>query len=221
MQNFDKAVEKYRRELLEFSKQSKAVFADEEMIEEEIAEEIQTKTEDEIPVKQVIAEPKNTIIDEIKENDNTAISVADEPINTYADFLAKNSSKGQMKVQVTIAGTIPLPNANVTVSVDLPDGSRELYNGYTDIDGIIDPINLPAPPVSLSFDENSTVVPYAVYNVKVTHPDFSPAEFKNAPVFDSIKSIQPVTLVPITENGDTPGSTIVPNQPMELFGGEN
>lgn len=209
MQNFDKAIEKYRRELIEFSKMNKVHTP--EIIESEI-EPIIEETEEEI-VQPVMAE----IVEDVPILNKGKL----EPYKDYEDFLSKNSSTGQMKIQVTIAGTIPLPNAQVTVSVDLPDGEKELYSGYTDIDGIIDPVTLPAPPVSLSFDENSTTVPYSVYNVKVTHPDFSPAEFKNAPVFDSIKSIQSVILVPNTENGDIPGSILVENEPMNLYGGEN
>lgn len=217
MPNFDKEIEKYRRELLEFSKMSRKF---DDVIEEENSQEVSVEplhTEEVMPtISNAVEDVTQSIIDD----EPNIEPVMATPVNTYADFLAKNSAKGQMKVQVSIAGTIPLPNANVTVSVQLPDGERELYNGYTDIDGIIDPIVLPAPPVSLSYDENGTVVPYSVYTVRVTHPDFSPAEFRNAPVFDSIKSIQPVTLVPITENDKIPGTTLVQDQPMELFGGE-
>ncbi len=219
MLNFDNEIEKYRRELLEFSRMSKineVPVEEEEREPEVLREEISAE-----PIHIEEAVPASAEVTQASIYEPEALPAMATPAENYADFLAKNSAKGQMKVQVTIAGTIPLPNANVSVSAQLADGERELYNGYTDIDGIIDPINLPAPPVSLSYDENGTTVPYAVYTIRVTHPDFSPAEFRNAPVFDSIKSIQPVTLVPITENGDIPGKTLVQNPPMELFGGEN
>ena len=127
-----------------------------------------------------------------------------------------------MRVQVTSGGrSYPIINAIVKVSVPLETGDREIFSGYTDINGVVDNIVLPAPDSSYSLDEqNTTVEPFAVYEVTVTHPDFAKSEFFNVPVFANIKAIQPARLVPLTETGGEPGTVIIPEQPMRLFGGD-
>jgi hypothetical protein len=105
--------------------------------------------------------------------------------------------------------------------VDLADGEREVFSGLTDEDGVVDNISLPAPDVSLSFDENNTVEPFAVYRLRVNKADFSPIVFNGIPVFDSVKSIQPVELVPLSRSGGEPTQNVVPNEPITLYGGES
>ena len=129
---------------------------------------------------------------------------------------------GVMRVQVTSGGrSYPIINAIVKVSVPLETGDREIFSGYTDINGVVDNIVLPAPDSSYSLDEqNTTVEPFAVYEVTVTHPNFAKSEFFNVPVFANIKAIQPARLVPLTETGGEPGTVTIPEQPMRLFGGD-
>lgn len=195
-------IEKYRRELVEFSGQSS--FAEESAVEE--------KEPDFAPVM-ANALP---FIGNVEADQET------EFYKNFEDFQNKNPSKGSMRVQVTSGGrSYPIINAIVKVSVPLETGDREIYSGYTDINGIVDNIVLPAPDSSYSLDEqNTTVEPYAVYEVTVTHPDFAKSEFFNVPVFANIKAIQPARLVPLTETGGEPGTVNFPEQPMGLFGGD-
>lgn len=195
-------IEKYRRELVEFSGQSS--FAEESAVEE--------KEPDFAPVM-ANALP---FIGNVEADQET------EFYKNFEDFQNKNPSKGSMRVQVTSGGrSYPIINAIVKVSVPLETGDREIYSGYTDINGIVDNIVLPAPDSSYSLDEqNTTVEPYAVYEVTVTHPDFAKSEFFNVPVFANIKAIQPARLVPLTETGGEPGTVNIPEQPMGLFGGD-
>ncbi len=207
MHNFEDIIEKYRRELIEFSKQAPAT----EIVEaphREVADVMaqgETKAEPE-PIAPTQAEP---------------VITARVPFANYDEFLSNNQSEGLLRVQVfTGDRTFPVSNATVRVSVDLADGEREVFNGKTNEDGIIDDIRLPAPDSSLSFDEFSKVEPFSVYDMRVTRADYTPALFTGIPVFDSVKSIQPVELVPLNRDGTEPTRTIAPPQTMTLYGGE-
>ena len=206
MHELEKMIEKYRQELVEFSKQNTP--ADEDFFSEE-------KDEKDVRAIPVMA---NALRFPVNAGEK-------EEIDTYVDyedFQKKNPSKGSMKVQVTAGGqSYPVINAVVRVRIPLRTGDREIFSGYTDINGIVDNIVLPAPDSSISFDEeNSTVPPFSVYEVTVTHPNFAKSEFFNVPVFADIKAIQPAQMVPLTETGEEPGTVTIPEQSMVLFGGE-
>lgn len=202
MRELEKMIEKYRQELVEFSRQKP------------IEDEYILKSEE-----QNVAPAMATAIPFIA---NVGAGEETEFYKSYEDFESKNPSKGSMRVQVTSGGrSYPIINAIVKVSVPLETGDREIFSGYTDINGVVDNIVLPAPNSSYSLDEqNTTVEPYAVYEVTVTHPDFAKSEFFNVPVFADIKAIQPARLVPLTETGGEPGTVNIPEQPMGLFGGD-
>lgn len=202
MRELEKMIEKYRQELVEFSKQSST--ADEEVLKS-----------DENNVVPAMANVLPFV-------SNAGATEETEFYKNFEDFQNKNPSKGIMRVQVTSGGrSYPIINAIVKVSVPLETGDREIFSGYTDINGVVDNIVLPAPDSSYSLDEqNTTVEPFAVYEVTVTHPDFAKSEFFNVPVFANIKAIQPARLVPLTETGGEPGTVIIPEQPMRLFGGD-
>ena len=205
MHNFEDMIEKYKRDLLEFSKQN-AVHTD-------AYEAPQRQTAD------VMAQPVSPSQPD-EANAPEAVISGRVPFADYDEFIADNRSEGILRVQVFAAnGSFPVPNATVRVYVQLDDGEREVFSGITDVDGIADGIRLPAPDSSISFDENSTVAPYAVYKLRVERQGYAPAYFEGIPVFDSVKSIQPVGLVPLSaDSSDDP--TVVPNEPEALFGGE-
>lgn len=202
MHNLEDMIEKYRQELVEFSKQ----------MPQESTQTTAPKSEAAVPA----------MASAIPFIGNVGGDSETEMYKDYDEFEQRNRSQGSMKVQVTAGGrSFPIINAVVKVRIPLETGDREIFSGYTDINGIVDNINLPAPDSSISLDEdNTTVAPYSVYEVTVTHPEFARSEFFNVPVFSGTKSIQPVRLVPLTETGREPGTVSVPNQPMGLYGGE-
>ncbi|MBR6531833.1 MAG: hypothetical protein IKT61_04965 [Clostridia bacterium] len=209
MHTFEDMIEKYRRELLDFSKQNPVHTVPTEAPYREVSAVIaQPEVQPEMqPETQVVA-PQTVI-------------TARVPFRNYDDFINGNPSRGVLRVQVFSADrTFPVSNASVRVFVNLADGEREIFNGVTDMDGVVDNISLPAPDSSLSFDENNTVEPFAVYGLRVNKADYSPAVFDGIPVFDSVKSIQPVELVPLSRSGGEPVQTVVPSEPMTLFGGD-
>ena len=208
MHNFEDIIEKYRRELLEMSTHS-AVHNVPDDIEYRQAVDVMAQTVS--PTVETASEPQEP----------QAVITARVPFRNYDDFLNNNQSRGLLRVQVFSADrTFPVSNAAVRVFVDLADGEREVFNGITDEDGVVDGISLPAPDSSLSFDENNTIEPFAVYGLRVNKADYSPALFKGIPVFDSVKSIQPVELVPLSRSGGEPVQTVVEPEAITLYGGE-
>lgn len=111
---------------------------------------------------------------------------------TYAAFRASNPRSGFLRVQA-FAGpqTIPVPGAQVLVTRDFADGTRRFAAGQTDQSGILDGIILPAPDGSRAQAPGSGI-PYALYDIRVSHPDYRTEIYKQVPVFDGIRSIQPV-----------------------------
>lgn len=209
MNRFEDIIEKYRQELIDFSKQSE-IHTEEATAQEQEAVQVMAQPE---------AEPAPVQTDEITEPQ--AVVRGTVPFDNYEDFLDKNRSSGILRVQAFSADrTFPVPNALARVYVNLADGERELFQGVTDVDGIIDNISLPAPDSSISFDENSTVAPFATYVLRVSKPGYSAEIFNGIPIFDSVKSIQPVEMVPLSADGSQPIQNVIPQESISLFGGD-
>lgn len=111
---------------------------------------------------------------------------------TYAEFMRQNQSAGFLRIQA-FAGpqTVPVSGAQVLVTHEFSDGTRRFAAGETDESGILDGITLPAPSGALAQSPGS-VLPYALYDIRVSHPDYRTEVYRQVPVFDSVKSIQPV-----------------------------
>lgn len=115
---------------------------------------------------------------------------------TYSEFLKENPKTGQLKIQAnTAGGSLPTPGVLITVSKDFKDGKKVFFEGKTDSNGIINGVVLPAPNRSLS-ETPSNIIPYASYYITAVHSEYESEEYINTNIFDGIKSIQPVRLVP-------------------------
>lgn len=236
MDDFDNLIEKYRRELIELSKNNPIA---EESTETSTASEeeavsaasVNIITNDKIEnTEECCSEAGNPTVEtnEIKETESASTApvevepltrVADnEQVSTYVapqfadydEFLKNNPQSGSLKVQVYAANqAFPIPNARVTVVLELLNGSREMFDGLTDINGIIDNIKLPAPDAEMSqAPSNTGVLPYSTYTTYIEHPDFVNEKFTNVPVFPGIKSIQGVELISRVNYGNQPESIV-------------
>ena len=120
---------------------------------------------------------------------------APEP-ETYESFLADNPQIGELRIQASTGGrAVPIAGAEVTVSREFADGTKVFATGITDGSGILDGIRLPAPDKSRSQSPETGKPTFAAYNVTVSHPQFQTQVFTRVPVFEGIKSIQPVRFV--------------------------
>lgn len=112
---------------------------------------------------------------------------------SYEEFLQNNPAIGYLKVQASRGqGAIPTSGVRVAVVQDF-NGVRVLFfDGKTDANGIIDRIELPAPPRASSLDPNAPVRG-AVYQAYAVHPDFEPQRYE-IEIFEGVTGILPVTL---------------------------
>lgn len=112
--------------------------------------------------------------------------------NTFEVFQLINQKTGFLRVQA-FAGqqTIPVKGASVLVTHDFSDGARRFASGTTDESGVLDGIVLPAPDNALA-QAPTGEMPYALYDIRVSHPDYRTEIYKQVPIFPGVKSIQPV-----------------------------
>ena len=121
------------------------------------------------------------------------------PAQDYAsleDYLARNTARGILELQVRVASddAAPVQGANVDVMRTIAGVTYLFFHGVTDANGNAGRIALPAPERSLSFAPPHGFVPYAVYTVSVTHGDYAPQVFENVTVFPDTESVQVVRL---------------------------
>lgn len=129
-----------------------------------------------------------------------ALSPEDPPLVSYTEFMETNPKTGSLKVQAfTGQQTAPISGVTVVVSKTFSDGERVFYSLVTDENGIVDNILLPAPSKTLS-EQPSNIPPYSDYSITAFHPSFHQEVYSNVPVFEGIKSIQPVRLTPSSIN---------------------
>lgn len=164
-----------------------------------IRENVQNQNNTEVPTPD-IQEQTDMLIDYPSQDE---IVIEDEPFTdkenelmTYEQFQNINTSRGYLKLQA-FAGRLstPVPNVKVIISKQFSDMDKVFYTVSTDENGIVD--NLELPTINRSLSQSPTgALSFATYNVKAFHPDFDTVEFEQVPVFDGIKSIQPIRLIP-------------------------
>ena len=112
----------------------------------------------------------------------------------FQDYLNQNPGNGFMKVQV-LAGRslVPVPESKIFITKRLNGEKFTLADAKSDMNGMTEPISLPAPPASFSQTPGGTT-PFAVYDVEVSNPGYISHIEENVPVFDGILSIQTIRL---------------------------
>ena len=158
------------------------------------------------PQTQNIQEPTPEIIDNT--NNENAENETNE--NTFPD-----NSEGQLRIGVTTNNQLsPIAGATVTVSSVNQEGNAETVDSsVTDSSGNTVTFTLPAPSASFS-QEPTVLLPFAIYQVSVTHPDFYDFLAENVQVFGGITTQLPVTLIPLPElsNGERTEIVVIPKQ---------
>ena len=112
--------------------------------------------------------------------------------DSMEDFRAQNPAQGLLNIHVVLAQTdAPVAGARVQVTKQIGQTNYLFYDAQTDPSGNAGPIALPAPPKELSYDENA--IPYALYDVQVTHNDRR-QDLLNVSIFPDTTAIQNVHL---------------------------
>lgn len=121
------------------------------------------------------------------------IEESDERLS-YEEFLQQNPFTGRLKVQAFRgAQAYPVPHVQVTISRSFTGGDRVFFEGFTDQNGLIDGIELPAPPRGDSLTANGPVNT-AVYDLVATHPSY--ITLRATPeVYEGVTAIQPLQMM--------------------------
>lgn len=129
-------------------------------------------------------------------------------------------SIGYLQVFVrTARGSLPVAEARVLI-----EGGGDERRLVTDRSGRTERIALPAPPASSSLSAGG-ISPFSLYRVTVEKEGFYKQVTENVPVFAGVGSLQPITLIGLSEYGSdalTPESSTstVPNDPQVLNGAQ-
>lgn len=148
---------------------------------------------------------------EIIANDPTATQEQRRRCREINEFLTANNETGTMRVEATAADrAFGICSARVMIFLPLPSGNVTVFDGLTNVNGSSLSVTLPAPPKSISQQEdNGGKAPFAVYSVYVEHPSFVRAIFTNVPVFSGTESIQPVAMLAKAAGAQEPDPIVV------------
>ncbi|WMI80094.1 hypothetical protein [Anaerotignum sp. MB30-C6] len=125
----------------------------------------------------------------------------------------KNHHTGALVVQTfTAKRAHPVPEAEVKISQNTPEGEKVIFKGETDISGKL--FSIPLAGVKAVDTLNPKIdfqdlVRRNSYTITVSHPEYLTMIFYNAPVFEGILSIQSVDMVPKILSTS-------PNKPVEI-----
>lgn len=115
---------------------------------------------------------------------------------SYSDFLTENNTSGTLQIRAYKAReAFPVPGVRVVIFRNFSDGEKVFFSGITDENGIIDNIELPAPPRANSLNF-STPDKVALYELKAILSNYESIE-KEIEIFDSIETIQPLIMRPV------------------------
>lgn len=131
--------------------------------------------------------------------DETPLDISETEYESYTDFIRENSRRGMLKVQASRAEqSIPVSGVKIRVSKDIGGREYVFFEGYTDRNGIIDGVELPAPPRGNSLS-SSLPDKTVTYLLNADIPSYLPIAI-DINVYEGIKTIQPLSMMLEVEN---------------------
>lgn len=136
----------------------------------------------------------------------------------------ENNQTDTGKLQISITSEInnfPVQNASISISyTGVPQNVIEEVQ--TDASGKTEELELGAPPVEYSLDENAEVQPYSEYTMQVNAEGYEPITIAGAEILADVKAIQNIRLRPNDEQGEgedifvIPAHTLYGNYPPKI-----
>lgn len=231
MNSFDLMIERYKKELIDAKKRSMSEQLEQVSARSEEASAVSLEPDEEKaqPQAEAVSAPLKAQ-EEPPEEENAAVFEAEAvaaPEPQDEPLLKKDESSGEtepqslgaLKVQVFMAGrAYPVSSANVIITGR--DG-RVYFDGFTDTNGAISRLLLPAPKKQFSQSPQETP-PYAQYDIFVSHPRFQSRRYLGVPVFAGVESIQNIQLLPLgTDEADNTDVTESEPNGLLMKGGES
>lgn len=142
---------------------------------------------------------------EDNQNQGTGETISNFPVqkfSTYEEFEAMNTGGGSLVFTVfTASEALPVEGASVTVSTRIDGELHEMFSCVTNQSGETEARTLPAPSKELSQEYDNEVQPFSLYDATVAKEGFTKVILRDIPVFDGVRSIQRVAMIP-AENAE-------------------
>lgn len=133
-------------------------------------------------------------------NQGTGESISNFPVSTYStyeEFEAANTGGGSLVFMVfTARDALPVKGASITVTTRIDGEPHEMFTTTTNNSGETPAKNLPAPSKELSQDFDNEIQPFSLYDASVSKDGFTRVILRDIPVFDGVRSIQRVAMIP-------------------------
>ena len=107
---------------------------------------------------------------------------------------------GELQVNVVDSNNVPIKDAKVIIRRPRQEGDpqqnqvQEIEQLQTDSSGQTQVVDLDAPPLELSLDENNDLQPYANYDVEIDAPGYETENIENVEILSRELSIQNVKM---------------------------
>jgi len=123
-----------------------------------------------------------------------------------------NTSYGYLIIRVTNNLNYPIANANISIRYN--DGTDTIIESInTDISGNTEPIQLPAPNINLSLNEENTTRPYSEYNIIVNADGYEQGIITGTEILADTIAIQRVRLTR-SEAGNPENNIFIPEHTL-------
>lgn len=133
-------------------------------------------------------------------NQGTGETISNFPVSaysTYEEFEAANTGGGSLVFMVfTASEALPVAGAAITVSTRIDGEQHEMFKAVTNQSGETEAMTLPAPSKELSQDFDNDIQPFSLYDATVSRNGFTKVILRDIPVFDGVRSIQRVAMIP-------------------------
>ena len=106
---------------------------------------------------------------------------------------------GKLSVKCTTLNNIPIENVNISIFFE-GQPTNKIEELTTDNSGQSEEIELAAPPVELSLDENNIIQPYSEYSVLTEAEGFEPVNVSGIEILSGRKSLQDIKLRPAVQS---------------------
>ena len=114
----------------------------------------------------------------------------------------------------TSRAQIPLRGAQVSITSGTGTNSQLLGFRTTDESGQTEPVSINTPNLELSLSP-SKIVPFAICDIKISHPSYYTLTITNVQIFANTQTIQNVELIPLVENSLPEDRFISRNTPSQ------
>lgn len=135
---------------------------------------------------------KDNIFSSVRETESKDVSSVSNTDVTYKEFMDSNPKAGRLKIQSFCDDEIPLGGVRVRIKKNFSDGERVFFDGYTDKNGNINGILLPAPDHMVIDESEQNDCPHVVYDVEVMHDNYDLDCEDNVRSFSHIESVYPI-----------------------------